>query len=697
MSRMERSQGISLAEVLVAITVLGLATTIALVLFDGTRRSFKVGNNLTEQQQVVRIAFDKLSRDVAMAGFNHNPDGQTRPDEAIEAAFDTALVLRADFDAGDPAQSQTPELALASADFPSVSIGNDEIVGYLLAKPGGLGPDTLTFSADVLGVPRDGTVDAINVSSVSTVQDDPPYTLYRITIDENSTTARRVPLVDNVRSLRFTYYDSTGNNVPAPGGADDDAGKNGRHAIQRIGIEIEGLTRDPDSRWIDRDDTNPITREYRKFELFGDVTPLNLGLVGIKDFDASLSPPSKPPPPTLYPGHCKGLWIEWEPNPPQDEVARYEIRYGKSPTSLTGPEYAMVPQYYLASLDDTTEYYVTIEAVDDSGNVSLPSEPASELTTNLNWPKQPTGLVASSNLESVIDLSWDAVSENVIPNSPTADPLYPKMRDFHRYRIHRSDTTGFPANAAHKLDEQVQTTFADHKVVNCKPYYYRVVAADECALEEELHPSDEVQGQSYTIVAPQAPLSVQAYFLPAAGDDVRVIWDPVTRDVAGNPVYIDSYRILRADLGVPTAYNLVYTVYSGVTEWIDTAPPPLVGYKVQAFDACPNFSAESEEALPSCDFTGDVAITQPSDGDTIELDEKIQVTLTGGSGTYSLQVSIWHSGVEEFQTTPGAGPPWAKIPWPPGVNTPGLYRIDATVTKLLDNCVQRTSVQVDLE
>ncbi len=699
MNGMKRSSGISLAEVLVAITVLGLATTIALVLFDGTRRSFKVGNNLTEQQQVVRIAFDKLSRDVAMAGFNYNPDGSKNlSDEAIEVALDTALVLRADFDAGDPAQSQTPESALASAgNVLSVSIGNDEIVGYLLAKPGGLGPDAFSFSADVLGVPRDRVVDAIDVSNVTTAQDDPPYTLYRITIDANSTAVRRVPLVDNVRRLRFTYYDSRGNVVPAPGGAEDDLSRTARRAIQRIGVEIEGLTRDPDSRWIDRDDLNPLTREYRKFELFGDITPLNLGLFGVEDLEASLSPPSKPSPPILSPGHCRGLWMEWEPSPPQEEVARYEIRHGKSPTTLTGLDYAVVPQHYLAPLDDGTEYYVTVQAVDYSGSVSLPSEPASEVTGNENWPAQPTGLAASSNLESVVHLSWDAVSDNALPSPPAADPLSPKMRDFYRYRIHRAVAAGFlPDYSTNLLGEQVQTTLDDHKVVNCRPYYYRVIAADECAADGELHPSDEIQGQSYTIVAPEAPLNVQAYFLPAAGDDVHLIWDPVTRDVAGNPVYIDSYRILRADLGVPTAYAYVDDVFLGVTEWVDVAPPPLVGYKVQAYDACPNFSAESEEALPSCDFNGVVAFTKPA-GDTVEVGDFIRVQLTGSSGTHHLEVKFVRAGVEVHQMDRGTGPPWGQFTWPVEAGTPGTYRLDAIVTRLLNDCVQRRSIYVDLE
>src|SRR6185295_15553236 len=198
-------------------------------LYDGARRSFKVGDNLTEQQQVVRIALEELSRRLLAAGFNHNPDGDLlRPDEQIEAAYDTAIVVRGDFDADDAVQSADPEQALAAggSKFLTVSTGNDEIVGFVLAKsdtdPTG-SSGQLTFDADVVPEPRDGVVETVTANKVDLAQNDPPYTLYRVRVDRNSATMTREPMIDNVRSLRFTYYDGAGNQFPAPGGADDAA------------------------------------------------------------------------------------------------------------------------------------------------------------------------------------------------------------------------------------------------------------------------------------------------------------------------------------------------------------------------------------------------------------------------------------------------------------------------------------------
>jgi prepilin-type N-terminal cleavage/methylation domain-containing protein len=278
-SNRRREQGLSLVELLVSVTILAVAATIALVLYDGARQSFKLGENVAEQQQAVRIAFDLISSDIRMAGFNTNPDGsKTRPDEQIEAVYDTAIVVRADFDARDPIDSRDPEDALAGPGgaFLSVSTGNDEIRAYVLAKPGGASTDTLTFFADVGEPVRNGSVETVDLTNISLVHDDPPYTLYRVTLDENAAPARTV-LIENVRSMAFRYYDGAGNAIAAVGGSDGPADVSARAAIRRVGVEIEALTRDPDLKWVDAEDSNPLTRAFRKFKLKGDITPRNLG------------------------------------------------------------------------------------------------------------------------------------------------------------------------------------------------------------------------------------------------------------------------------------------------------------------------------------------------------------------------------------------------------------------------------------
>jgi prepilin-type N-terminal cleavage/methylation domain-containing protein len=297
MSRSDQ-RGLTLLELLISLSLLLIAVAVALALYDAIWDSFKKGENAAEQQQGVRIAVSKIGADLQMAGFNHNPDGDTsRPDEQIESAYDTAIVIRADFDAGDVALSTTPEAVLVGGSFETVSTGNDEIVIYALAKPDASSPDTLTFEADVKDEPRDGGVETVQVPKVALVHDDPPYTLYRMTLSNDTSDwgvddfIVREELAENIGSMRFRYFGATGNQLNAAFDltttADDIGGAEGnaveRSKIRRIEFELTGVTLDPQPGWVDQSDPDPNTKQFHKFALTSDVRPRNLGLVGTPD------------------------------------------------------------------------------------------------------------------------------------------------------------------------------------------------------------------------------------------------------------------------------------------------------------------------------------------------------------------------------------------------------------------------------
>jgi hypothetical protein len=270
----------------------------ALSLYDATWDSFKQGENAAEAQQGVRIAFDRITADLQMAGFNHNPDGDlSRPDEQIEAAYDTAIVIRADFDGGDPTLATVPETTLAGDAFEVVSTGNDEIVVYALAKPDGSSTDTLTFKADLQEAARDGASETVDIHNLALVHDDPPYTLYRITLSNDvghwgtSDFVTRTVLAENVGSLVLRYFDESGVQINGTldldstaediGGGDATVGDRAR--IRRVEVALIGLARDPDPDWVDASDSHADTRHYRKFRLASSISPRNLGMVGIED------------------------------------------------------------------------------------------------------------------------------------------------------------------------------------------------------------------------------------------------------------------------------------------------------------------------------------------------------------------------------------------------------------------------------
>lgn len=282
--------GMTLVELLVASAILMVAIGASLALYDATWDSFEQGEAAAEQQQGLRIAFEKLGLEMQMAGFNFNPDGDpARADEQIEAAFDTAVVLRADFDG-------EIEISLAGDAFETVSTGNDEIVAYALGKPDGSSSHSLRFEADMEEVPRDGEIEAVDIDGIELVHDSPPYALYRLTFSPDPSDwgteafVRREMLANNIGSMSFRYFDDAGTQINPYtlddtsddiGGSEDEAGQRSR--ISRVEIDLLGLSPSPDPSWFDPGDSNPLTRKLRKFRLTSSINARNLGLVGAFD------------------------------------------------------------------------------------------------------------------------------------------------------------------------------------------------------------------------------------------------------------------------------------------------------------------------------------------------------------------------------------------------------------------------------
>jgi Tfp pilus assembly protein PilW len=718
-------RGLSMVEVLVAFAVLVVAVTIALLIYEASRKSFKKGENVSEQQQTVRIAFDRLTSDLRMAGFNYNPDGDAnRPDEQIEAAFDTAIVLRADLDAEIPADAVDPEDTLDGDAFLTVSTGNDEIVAYVLAKDDGSSTGTLTFSADVQEAQRDGDVEAINIANVALVQDDPPYTLYRVTVNDGATTVTKTPLVENVQSMNFRYYSQVGNQINSTfdltsvaddiGGAESASAVTTRGTIRRIGIEIVGLTRDPDLDWVDTTDTNPDTRRFRKFPLNGDVTPRNLGMVGIQDLAADITPPAKPGAPTLIPGHCQGLFATWPANAPEDQVTTYRMNLGLAAGSYTVTRATPGTSMFISGLTHATQYFGMVQAVDSAGNMSIPSNETSATTSDVNTPQAPTNPSATTNLNGAIQVSWDAVTANTAA-LPAQDP---NLRDLAGYRVYRSPTANFtptlgpgpPPGGAYanesKVGAKTNPDFTDQDVVNCKNYYYQVTAVDLCGKESTLSP--EVSGRSTSNVEPKIPGNVQAFFQGLG--NVRVEWDAVTEDVNDNTIYIEKYNIYRSPTPVPTnvipvdaaGFTLVDTV-TGATQYTASHIVPLgymYWYAVTAVDDCPNESQRSAPVKPECAFSGDIDFVSPQDGSPVAGVVPVTVQAVNSTDTFvevklefyhETNAQIMHTEVITTSCDASVGPCVWNYDWL--ASPPGPYTITATV-KNSQGCAKSTSINV---
>ena len=66
-------------------------------------------------------------------------------------------------------------------------------------------------------------------------------------------------------------------------GIDTAAARLQRGLIARIGIDLVGMTEDPDNDYVDPDETVASARNHRKFAVEGDVTPRNFGMKGQRD------------------------------------------------------------------------------------------------------------------------------------------------------------------------------------------------------------------------------------------------------------------------------------------------------------------------------------------------------------------------------------------------------------------------------
>jgi len=399
---------------------------------------------------------------------------------------------------------------LESAQFPVVTTGNDEIVTYALISntaPTGTAPNnqTITFFADT-NVPRSaypgGTREnQVDITGVDLTNNNPPYTLYRFTID-NARNIVRTPLADNIRSLNFFYYmDPIGNrpltnaagvftpNVggvgrydPAVANSFNDPNRLIRRTIRSIRVRLVGMNSQPDVNLqelsvangqlstmdtagfpVIASDTNPAVTaaglpmpNYRKVTNDTLIAPRNLGMTGLPQ--VFLNPPPRPTITNICIGYCGIAVVNWDPNT-NNPNASYVVAWDTDPNGTFSNAFdAGTSNTYAVDLtgqDLSQTYYFQVRAANAGGSVfSTNSPPPGASAANATRPNPPpassivaTGGTGGPAISGKIRLSWSAPVTNA-SGTPSCTPagspsVQTYLREIQGFRIYRGTNVNF--------------------------------------------------------------------------------------------------------------------------------------------------------------------------------------------------------------------------------------------------------------
>ncbi|HYC58245.1 MAG TPA: prepilin-type N-terminal cleavage/methylation domain-containing protein [Thermoanaerobaculia bacterium] len=450
--RSSRQRGMSLVETLVALLVFTVVFLVALALYQQATKAYQATDSATIQQQNARFAMDRMHETLRDAGANYNPRGRSNvPDEQIEGAWQSAIVVRGDFD-NQQVLGRSGEPTLESdANFPIVTTDNDEIVAYVLTKPGSITASTpgantqpLALIADLTS--SDGKRDAIKGTTLpipgeetSTIyvaalnlaqQTDPPYQLSRITWLPNSTAPQQQVIAENIFRLAFTYSKADGTNAitdATDGSANTE--RDERELIRKIGVDIITMADRADfgytdptnwtnvppaptgSDWAEAPAEGTATRNKRKFRLSQEILSVNLGLKGSRHAMQPAVVIEPPPRFTVCVGHHLHYWLTWEASPTanvdyevsiqssvapaysENETTNQTFMLFKDPEALERQFVFAVRGYKNGSFSTWTDSVTKTAEHDDAQSVP-------------GVPQNVAGPLTGTNR---MDVSWDAV------------------------------------------------------------------------------------------------------------------------------------------------------------------------------------------------------------------------------------------------------------------------------------------------
>ncbi|MGK2858375.1 MAG: prepilin-type N-terminal cleavage/methylation domain-containing protein [Thermoanaerobaculia bacterium] len=487
-----------------------------------------------------------------------------QPDEQVEYAGATAIVVRGNYDyETDPARENGREYIAAKGSsglerpqFPVVTTGNDEIVGYALRSTVAAdNVDSITFFADIndggaarrVSFPGGSSERLVTIPNVDLSNANPPYNLVRFSFAADGSVVA-TPIAENIRSLEFTYFEDTAglqalrdNQVPpalapniggvgqynpaAPTAQID--GRLIRGKIRSIGLGLVGMNSTPDPNFTDVADA--VAPNFRKYELSSVVVPRNMGMFGVRETDAR--PPDPPIIDSVCYGYCGIAVVSWSPAP-TSSTETYTVEYESDPAGSKGTFTAGVLTQYSADLTQEPkdrEYIFRVYAHNGAG-ASTPSNEVRAYVRNTTTPNAPSVLVASGGplpappaVSGAIDLTWQGPTGNGAgsPACTAGSPVFTYFpREIGGWRIYRDIDPNFTPDGTNMVFDETSGTaplpdgiggwsFSDTTGGTCVDYYYRVQAVEYCAANADFNDPADINLSLSPIFPPNGTAAIQ--------------------------------------------------------------------------------------------------------------------------------------------------------------------------------------------
>lgn len=516
-----------------------------------------------------------------------------QPDEQIEHAGPTSLVVRGNFDfevENGATQENGRETAYQSAQFPVVTTGNDEIVAYgLVSRNAAMNTGEIRYFADVNagGTPSrrafpGGTSEReIIITGVDLTNNNPPYTLFRFTLADDGSVVRS-PLAENIRSLNFTYFqDSAGqqfltdlNDPPrdvrrgdSRAGGTDVLGlgqfnpnnpltpvgqRSIRKRIQSVLVQLQGMNPERDGSFTDPNETIAGARNYRKFNLQSLVTPRNIGKRGMREQDTK--EPGNPTILEICVGHCGIVRVKWAApavNATSGAVEQFAVLYDTIPASGSAPppqQMGITTTGFVYGLTPNVPYRFRVQAINSWGSrTSTNFIDATPL--NRTKPNPPQNLLAVQSNRDIL-LSWDRPTVNAAGSLSCTGAIIEPLPD-----VPAAELTQWRVWRSTNPDFSTAVPLASGVI----PLWDEVIAGTD---DPSTRPDPPVMNTStgqVRFVDPQAACGVQYYYRVAALDSCRQ--DPLLNDPPADVLLIggisDPFPITADD-----AYNGSFTIAS---------------------------------------------------------------------------------------------------------------------------------------